>query len=212
MVWCGSRAGLGPPLGIVAALVVLATVSGCTQPAPRNIDDSCAIFAEYHSWFRAAERSERRWGVPIGVQLAIIHQESRFDAKAKAPRGRFLWVLPGRRLSSSYGYTQAVKPTWSEYIRSTGNHGADRDNFSDAIDFVGWYTNRSAQRLGLRRNDAFRLYLAYHEGDEGFRRGTHNSKAWLLGVADKVSKRAGRYQSRLATCRKRLQRPWWNPF
>ncbi|RMF20453.1 MAG: hypothetical protein D6760_11530 [Deltaproteobacteria bacterium] len=197
---------------IAGSIALCAAALGCSARAPANIDDACSIFGERHGWFDDARRAEKRWGVPIEVQLAIIHQESRFRARAQQPRRRLLGLIPWRRRSSAYGYTQAVETTWDEYRRATGHRGADRDDFGDACDFIGWYAARSSRRLGIAKNDAYRLYLAYHEGDGGYRRGTYRSKPWLLRVASKVERRAARYRRQLAGCRGRLEhrwRLWW---
>ena len=185
--------------------------AGCAASTPRNIDNGCEIFRERHSWYRAAQRTEERWGVPMEVQLAIIHQESRFRATARPPRRKILWFIPGPRPSSSYGYTQALRTTWSEYERENGRWGADRDDFRDAVDFIGWYANRTSRRIGIPRNDAYRLYLAYHEGDGGYRRASYRTKPVILAAAAKVRDRAARYRRQLGACRDELDRSrfWW---
>ncbi len=202
-----------PAFALVTGLVWLGMViGGCSARAPANIDDACAIFQDRRGWFDDARRAERRWGVPIEVQLAIIHQESRFRSRVQPPRRRFLGFIPGPRPSSAYGYTQAVETTWNEYRRATGRRGADRDDFGDACDFIGWYAARSSRRLGIAKSDAYRIYLAYHEGDGGYRRGSYRRKPWLMRVASKVQRRAERYRRQLAGCRKRLEhrwRLWW---
>lgn len=192
-------------------LVCVVGVAGCTASTPRDIDNGCEIFRERHSWYRAAQRADERWGVPVEVQLAIIHQESRFQATAKPPRRKILWVIPGPRPSSSYGYTQALRTTWSEYQRENGLWGADRDDFRDAVDFIGWYANRTSRRVGIPRDDAYRLYLAYHEGDGGYRRGSYRTKPVIMAAAARVRDRAVRYRRQLAACREELDRPrfWW---
>jgi hypothetical protein len=193
----------------LAAIVLALTSMACAARAPRNIDHTCAIFDERRGWYRDAKKSYERWGVPIHVQLAIIHQESRFRAKAKPPRRRILWVFPGPRPSTAEGYTQALTTTWKEYAKDAGNWGADRDDFGDATDFVGWYCARSAREAGIAKSDAFHLYLAYHEGNGGFRRGTYRRKTWLMNVAREVQARADRYQRQLTVCEDRFQPRWW---
>jgi hypothetical protein len=191
------------------AVVLAAAIGSCTPRPPRNIDDCCEIFGERRSWYRASKKSFERWGVPIHVQLAIMHQESRFRADARPPRRRILWVIPWRRLSSAEGYTQALKSTWKEYRRESGNGGADRDSYADAADFVGWYGARTARVAGVSKWDAFSLYLAYHEGDGGFRRGTYRKKPWLVRIARKVERRAFVYSRQLEGCEDRLKPRWW---
>ena len=119
-------------------MVLVCTVSavasrGCAAAAPRNVYDSCSIFDEKRGWYQAAKESELRWGTPVAVQLAIIYQESRFDARAKPARRRILGFIPGPRPSTAYGYAQALSSTWSVYERETGNWGARRSSFADVL-------------------------------------------------------------------------------
>lgn len=189
--------------------VACVVVTACAARPPRNVDDTCAIFDERRGWYRAAKKAQDRWGVPIELQLAIIHQESRFRAKAKPRRKRILWIIPGPRPSTAAGYTQALKSTWKQYVRSSGNRGADRDSFRDAVDFVGWYCARTSAATGVSKADAFRQYLAYHEGPGGFSRGTFRAKPWLVSVARRVDSRAQRYGRQLRSCEERFQPKWW---
>ncbi len=154
--------------------------------------------------YSSARRSFETWGVPEAVQLAVIYQESGFRATARPPRRRILWILPGPRPSSAYGYAQALDSTWESYRESTGRHGADRNYFPDAVDFIGWYGSEIHRRTGIAKDDAYSLYLAYHEGPGGYRRGSHKDKPWLLGTARKVDARARTYQRQYAACKERL--------
>lgn len=179
-------------------------VAGCATSPPARVDNICSIFQEKRSWYKKAKKSEKRWGSPISTMMAIMHQESRFRAKAKPPRTKILWVIPGPRKSDAYGYPQAKDSTWAWYKKSSGNRGADRDKFGDAIDFIGWYNAQTRQRNGVALNDTYRLYLAYHEGHGGFNRGTYAKKRWLTDVANRVARRANRYQQQLQGCERRL--------
>jgi hypothetical protein len=116
-----------------------------------------------------------------------------------------LGFIPGSRPSTSFGYAQALSSTWSNYIRATGRKGARRDVFSDVVDFVGWYCRRSRRECGIASSDAYRLYLAYHEGRKGFNQGTYRSKPWLVKVAAKVRQRAHLYKRQLRLCREKLE-------
>jgi hypothetical protein len=172
-------------------------LQACTTSPPRNLDNVCAIFSEKKGWYDDAAESRSEWGSPISVMMAIMHQESKFEAKAKPPRKKIFGFIPGFRPSDSYGYSQAIGSTWKAYKKSAGRYGADRDDFGDAIDFIGWYNEQSNKRSGIVKTDAYRLYLAYHEGHGGYNRGTYRSKQWLIDVAKKVGRRAGSYRAQL---------------
>jgi hypothetical protein len=193
-------------LFLVMALTVLA---GCTTSPPKDPSNICAIFEEKGGWYDDAADSRDEWGSPIPVMMAIMHQESRFQAKAKPPRKKIFGFIPGPRPSDAYGYSQALGSTWDGYKRSAGRYGADRDDFGDAIDFIGWYNYQSYKRSGISRSDTYRLYLAYHEGQGGYNRGSYRSKQWLMDVARKVERRAGSYQSQLARCEESLKDDGW---
>ena len=196
-----------------AVLLATALLAGCVSSQPRNIANVCDMFEDRRSWYKAAERTEKRWGVPVPVTMAFINQESAFRARARPPRSRILWVIPGPRPSNAFGYAQALDSTWDEYKRVTGNGWASRSDFADAVDFVGWYNANSYRRNNIQRYDARNLYLAYHEGNTGFRRGTYADKPWLLGVADNVQRTADRYGVQYMQCEEDLGRSWlWRLF
>jgi hypothetical protein len=190
---------------VTAVLAPLLLFQACaTPPPPPEAEDLCRIFSEEDGWYRAARLSYQRWGVPESVQLAVIHQESRFRARARPERRRVLWILPVGRRSSAYGYGQVKDETWADYVRATGRRGADRADFADVADFIGWYGDLIHRRTAVAKHDAYHLYLAYHEGPGGFARGAHEGKAWLLEVARKVEARARLYQTQYLGCRDRL--------
>ncbi len=198
----------GRPFVVWVLCIVTIYLPGCigAQHVHRYQDNICEIFREKRAWYSSAHASYRRWGIPIPVMMAIIHQESRFEAKAKPPRTTCLCIFPGPRPSTAYGYSQALDETWEKYKRFTGNRGADRDDFGDAIDFIGWYCNMSHTRCRIARNDAYNLYIAYHEGQGGFLRKTYQKKGWLRRVAGKVGSRARMYEKQLASCEREFQK------
>jgi hypothetical protein len=198
---------------IVAVWLLLAAMAmlSCSNNPPENISNSCDIFNEKGGWYSDAVDSYEKWGVPVHVQLAIIYQESRFVHDAKPPRKKLLWVIPWTRLSSAYGYGQIKDSTWDWYLQSTGNRWADRDDFGDVVDFIGWYGSISYRKLGISKWDAYNQYLAYHEGHGGFKRKTYKKKPWLMKVARKVDNRAKSYHTQLSRCEDSLDKGWW-PF
>ncbi len=131
-----------------------------------------------------------------------------------SPRPPKFFFIPLPRRSSAYGYAQAQDPAWNDYRRDTGHWTHDRDKFGDAINFVGWYTDKSHKNLGLSKWDAPNQYLAYHEGWGGFKRGTYKKKKFLSGVAAKVKRQTATYSAQLKTCQPALDKAvkgWW-PF
>ena len=187
---------------------MLATLA-CTTSPPSDLNNLCNIFEEKNGWYSDAATARGEWGSPISVMMAMMHQESKFQAKAKPPRKKIFGFIPGPRPSNAYGYSQALDSTWDGYKRSAGRYGADRDDFEDAIDFIGWYNHQSYKRNGIAKTDAYRLYLAYHEGHGGYGRGTYRKKQWLIDVAHKVSNKAATYKKQLLACEKDLEDDGW---
>lgn len=187
---------------IVAVFVYCITLIGCVSVPPKDVNNICSVFKQYPRWHKDALDVQRRWRVPVAVQMAIIHQESKFNATAEPPRTKLLWFIPWRRPSTAYGYAQALRSTWELYKNSDGGMWASRNNFADGVDFIGWYANQAHRRAGIPRDNAYDLYLAYHEGITGYQRKTYLQKKWLIPVAHKVSARAQIYQAQLAKCYK----------
>lgn len=171
--------------------------------------NACDIFEQYPHWYWAAKDTEKKWGIPVSAQLAIIFQESSFKADAKPPRGKLLWVIPWKRPTTASGYTQALNQTWADYKKTTGHHYASRDNFRDATDFIGWYTDRANRKCQIPRYDAYDLYLAYHEGLGGYAQGSYKNKPWLINVAHQVQRNNWRYDHQLKGCESAFKKPWW---
>jgi len=186
-------------------LMVLASCGSREFSAPRNLDNACAILSERPNYARALRAAERRWSVPVAVQMATIYQESKFIGNARTPFQYTLGVIPMGRQSSAYGYSQALDGTWREYQVDQRRMSARRDRIDDATDFMGWYMNRSRERNGISLSDARNQYLAYHEGHTGFSRGSYNQKSWLLRIAGTVQDRAVMYDAQLLSCPNRLR-------
>ncbi len=183
-------------------LIVLAACGGRDLQPPRDLDNACAIVSERPAYLRAMRATERNWDVPVPVQMAIIHQESKFDGDAETPFRWELGVIPVGRVSTAYGYSQALDGTWDAYKDATGNRRARRDKIRDATDFMGWYMNETRKRNGIPLDDARNQYLAYHDGWTGYARGSYRSKGWLLNVSSRVASRAVTYESQLRACGK----------
>ena len=178
-------------------------ITACSS-IPANTSNSCSIFDERYLWYKHSKRVELKWGTPIHIQLAIIKMESDFNWLAKPARKKLFKVVPYKRPSSSFGYSQAVKGTWEQYKRETGNKLATRARYKDSVDFIGWYTSKTEKILKISKKDAFKQYLAYHEGWGNFKNYKKNKK--VIKLARKVEKQSNIYKSQLLKCRNSLNK------
>ena len=182
-------------------IFIIFLVSACSS-IPSNTSNSCSIFSERYLWYKHTKNSEKKWGTPIYLQLAIIKMESDFDWLAKPPRKKLFKVIPYKRPSSSFGYSQAVKGTWEQYKKETGNKLATRTRFKDSVDFIGWYTNKTEKILKISKKNAFQQYIAYHEGWGNYKNYKQNQK--VISLAKKVENQSNKYKSQLEECKKSL--------
>ena len=178
-------------------------LTGCSS-VPSNTSNSCLIFNERYLWYKYVKKVEQKWGTPIYIQLAFIKMESDFDWLAKPSRQKIFKVIPFKRPSSSFGYSQAVKGTWEQYKKETGNKFATRARFKDSVDFIGWYTNKTQSILNISKKDAFKQYLAYHEGWGNYKNYKKNKK--VIGLAKKVEKQSYIYKKQLLNCSNSLSK------
>ena len=182
-------------------LFIIFFISACSS-IPKNTANSCSIFTERYLWYKHAKKTEKKWGTPIYLQLAIIKMESSFDWLAKPPRQKLFKIVPYKRPSSSFGYSQAVKGTWKQYKDETGNKYATRARFKDSVDFIGWYTSKTEKILKVPKTDAFKQYIAYHEGWGNYKNYKNNKK--VINLANRVEKQSNIYKKQLSDCKKSL--------
>lgn len=192
--------------------VAVLLLGGCANLPPSNPNNLCDVFDDKSSWYKQARRAQNNWGSSIPVMMSIMYQESQFKHDARPARRKILWVIPGPRPSSAFGYPQAKNEVWGEYKKAVGSSWVRRDNFGDAIDFIGWYNKQSQRRNRIGLNDGYNLYLAYHEGQGGYSRASYRNKNWLVNTARRVDSRAKQYAAQLQGCEARLRRGGWWPF
>ena len=185
-------------------IIIFFLILNSCSSIPKNTSDGCSIFSERYLWYKYAKKTEKKWGTPIYLQLAIIKMESDFDWLAKPDRTKIFKVIPYRRPSSSFGYSQAVKGTWRQYKKETGNKLATRTRFKDSVDFIGWYTNKTEKLLKISKNDTFKQYIAYHEGWGNYK--NYKKKQKVILLAKKVKVQSDKYRSQLKKCEKKLNR------
>ena len=171
---------------------------------PKNTADGCSIFYEKYFWYKHTKKTEKKWGVPIYIQLAIIKTESDFNWLAKPKRLKLFKVIPYKRPSSSFGYSQAVKGTFKQYKNETGNKLARRTRFKDSVDFIGWYMNKTEKILKIPKTDVYRQYIAYHEGWGNYKNYKNNKKVIIL--AKRVTAQAEKYRKQIKQCQRKLNR------
>ena len=182
---------------------ILLILSSCSSTLS-NTKDSCSIFSERYLWYKYAKKTEKKWGAPIYIQLAFIKKESDFDWLAQPKRLKLFKIIPYKRKSSSFGYSQAIKGTWDLYKKETNNRLASRARFKDSVDFIGWYMNKTTKLLKISKNDAYRQYIAYHEGWANYKNYKKNKKVIIF--AKKVKDQANQYRKQLTKCQKRLNK------
>lgn len=186
----------------VLFLLLASCGGGGYTTAPRNLDSACSILKQRPKFIKAFRAAERRWGVPVHVQMATIYQESKFKSEARTPFRYTLGVIPMGRQSSAFGYSQALDATWKEYKIATHKPGAKRNKIGDATDFIGWYMTQTRERNGISLSDARNQYLAYHEGHTGYARASYKRKPWLVRIAGEIGARSKTYKTQLESCRR----------
>ena len=194
-----SLKGLRRVLALLTLTAGTLLVTSCSTSVPNDPDNICSIFQEKDSWYAAAHKVHDKYRVPINVAMSIMFHESGFVDDAEPPMRWFLFVPYGRG-SSAYGYAQAQDEVWQHYVDEEGSWFSDRDDFDDALDFIGWYMVKTKNINGVPLSDAYRQYLNYHEGWAGYRQGTYKSKSWLINTAKSVAQKAEVYKQQLLRC------------
>ena len=184
-------------------LIIFLFFSACSS-IPKNTADGCSIFSERYFWYKHVKKTEKKWGTPVHLQLAFIKMESDFDWLAKPPRHKLFKVIPYKRPSSSFGYSQAVKGTWEQYKKENEKPLATRTRFKDSVDFIGWYTSKSSKILKISKKDVFKQYIAYHEGWGNYKNYKNNNR--IILIAKKVEKQSIKYEKQLSSCQNKLNR------
>ncbi|MEI8650882.1 hypothetical protein P4S73_28270 [Paraglaciecola sp. Hal342] len=190
--------------------VSLLWLCSCTTTPPKNISNICEIFLEKRDWFDAGEDMTDKWGVPIHSAYGNDVSRKLISSGCIATKRLCVFRLdPWGRVSSAYGYSQAKTPTWADYKRETGNGWASREDFEDAMDFMGWFISKTHKINGVSKWDAELQYLNYHEGWGGYKRKSYRKKRWLQKVAKTVKARSLRYATQLKGCREELEKGWF---
>ncbi|HUN95219.1 MAG TPA: hypothetical protein VMU69_03145 [Bradyrhizobium sp.] len=185
------------------AFLLLLSLSACATP-PRHINNVCAVFDQrsgwFNNWHQAAYRVSAKYDIPVPILMATIRKESGFNADARPPRKYLLGLIPWGYVSTANGFSQALDGTWDQYRRVTGNVMARRSEFADAIDFVGWYYDKSASLLNIPRDDVYHLYLAYYLGWSNYQRGAWLDNPAAQRLAQATAQMAADYATQIQQC------------
>lgn len=196
---------------LIGTVLSACFIVGCAVTPPRQQENICAVFDQYPDWYDYAKASEAKWGTPPHILMAFIQRESSYRQYALPPY-KWYWFIPVGRKSSAKGYAQIQGPAWEDYTAETGGLFKSRNDIKDTLDFIGWYNNGSNKRLGISKWDPRRLYLAYHEGYGGYRRGSYRKKPGVVRAANEVNRLAGMYGKQLRRCEHRFQCRKWYQF
>ena len=138
--------------------------------------------------------------------MAFINKESSFNRWAKPKRTKLFKVIPYKRPSSSFGYSQAVKKTWELYKTETGNPLALRSRFKDSVMFIGWYIKKTNKINKIPLNDSYRQYLNYYLGWGNYSKKAYKTDKKAIIFAKSVEKQSLIYKNQLKECQKNLNR------
>ena len=146
------------------------------------------------------------YGAPIDIILAFVKKESGFNRWAKPKRKRLFKIIPYKRPSSSFGYSQAVNKTWELYKNQTKNPLALRTRFKDSVLFIGWYMKKTKEINKIPLNDSYRQYLNYYLGWNGYENKVYKSDKKSIIFAKSVEKQSKLYKNQLRKCQKDLDK------
>jgi len=173
---------------------------------PKYPSNACKIFGERYLWYKHSKKSSEVYGAPVHIILAFVNKESGFNRWAKPKRKRIFKVIPYKRPSSSFGYSQAVKGTWEQYKNETNNPLALRSRFKDSVMFISWHINKTNKINKIPFNDAYRQYLNYYLGWNGYAKKKYKTDKKSIIFAKSVEKKSKIYKKQLQGCQKVLNR------
>ncbi len=186
-------------------LIIFFFIVSCSS-IPKYPNNACKIFGERYLWYKHVKKSSQKYDVPVHIILAFVNKESGFNRWAKPKRTKLFKVVPYKRLSSSLGYSQAIKKTWELYKTETDNPLALRTRFKDSVMFIGWYINKTNKINKIPRNDSYRQYLNYYLGWGDYANKVYKVDKKSVIFAKSVEKQSKIYKSQLRECQKSLDR------
>ena len=184
-------------------LILLFFLTSCSS-VPKYPQNACKIFGQKYLWYKSTKKSSDTYGAPIHIILAFVNKESGFNRWAKPKRKKLFKILPYKRPSSSFGYSQAVNKTWELYKNETNNPLALRARFKDSVMFIGWYMSKTKKINKIPLNDSYRQYLNYYLGWGNYAKKTYKTDKKAIIYAKKVQEQSKIYKNQLTECQKNL--------
>ena len=185
--------------------IIFFFIASCSS-VPKYPANACKIFGERYLWYKHTKKSSQTYGAPVYIILAFVNKESGFNRWAKPKRTKLFKVVPYKRPSSSFGYSQAVKKTWELYKTETDSPFALHTRFKDSVMFIGWYINKTNKINKIPLSDSYRQYLNYYLGWRNYAKKVYKTDKKSIIFAKSVEKQSKIYKSQLRECQKSLDR------
>ena len=185
--------------------LIFSLLTSCSS-IPKSTKNACSIFSERYLWYKYVKNSSEKYGAPVHIILAFVNKESGFDRYARPERTKLFKIIPYKRLSSSLGYSQAVKKTWAQYKKETNSPLALRTRFKDSVMFIGWYISKTHKVNKIPLNDAYRQYLNYYLGQTAYANKAYKTDKKAIILAKNVEKQSKIYRNQLRECQKSLDK------
>ena len=185
--------------------LIFSLLTSCSS-IPKNTKNACSIFSEHYLWYKHVKVSSEKYGAPVHVILAFVNKESGFNRWAKPQRTKLFKIIPYKRPSSSFGYSQAINKTWEQYKSETNNPLALRARFKDSVLFIGWYINKTHKVNKIPFHDSYRQYLNYYLGWGNYANKTYKTDKKAIIFAKSVQKQSNIYRNQLKGCQKSLDK------
>ena len=185
--------------------IVFFILASCSS-VPKYPQNACKIFGQNYLWYKSAKKSSEKYGAPVHIILAFVNKESGFNRWAKPKRKKLFKIVPYKRPSTSFGYSQAVNKTWELYKSETDNPLALRTSFKNSVMFIGWYMNKTNKINKISLNDSYRQYLNYYLGWGNYAKKTYKTDSKAIIFAKSVEKQSKIYKNQLLECQKSLDR------
>ena len=185
--------------------IVFLFLVSCSS-VPKYPQNACKIFGEKYFYLKYTRAASEKWGVPISSILAVINKESAFKRFAKPKRTKLFKIIPYRRPSSSFGYSQAVKKTWELYKKENNKPVALRVSFKNSSDFIGWYFWKTNKINKISFTDTRNMYLNYYLGWQAYKNKAYQKDKKAIIFAKSVEKQAKIYKNQLQECKSILKK------